>query len=202
MFAQIASALALLIAWRLPRAALLLTGIAVIVVFAVTFAIGDLAWRILPQSTYQAFAWTHAQDRVDIWRSFGAAMLTHPWLGMGFGTSVTLGDTAIPALVAEELRRMLSVGHPHNGYLQIGVELGVAGCLIALALCLMLLFSWRKLSGARLAARLGPFTMAATTMLVGHGAWQAWWIAVLFAGATLTRICDGDIADRRREARS
>src|SRR4029077_3835057 len=116
---------------------------------------------------------------------------THPWLGTGFGTSVTLGDTAVAAQVAEELRHMLSVGHPHNGYLQMGVELGVAGCVIALAATLMLLWSWRRLSGRRLAARLGLFTMAASTMLVGHGAWQAWWIAVLFAGAAVARISDG-----------
>jgi O-antigen ligase len=192
MFAQSVSGLAILIAWRWPRAALLVAGLAVALTFAIIFAFGDLAWRLLPDSTYQVLAWTHAQDRVDIWRSFGAAMLTHPWLGTGFGTSVTLGDTDVAAQVAEELRRMLSVGHPHNGYLQIGVELGLAGCLIALAASLMLLWSWRQLSGPRLFARFGSFAMAAATMLVGHGAWQAWWIAVLFAGAAVTRICDGD----------
>jgi O-antigen ligase len=201
MFAQVASALALLVAWRWPRASLFVTGLAVAVTFAVIFAFGDLAWRLLPESVYRMLAWTHAQDRVDIWRSFGAAMLTHPWLGLGFGTSVTLGDTAVVSEVAEELRHMLSVGHPHNGYLQIGVELGVAGCLIALAFSLMLLRSWRNLSGAPLVARLGLFTVVAATMLVGHGAWQAWWIAVLFAGATVTRICAGDEPDRGAEKR-
>jgi O-antigen ligase len=197
MLAQIASAIAILLAWRWPRPALILAGLAVAATFAIIFAFGDLAWRVLPDSAYQALAWTHAQDRVDIWRSFGAAMLTHPWLGTGFGTSVTLGDTTIASEVAEKLRRMLSVGHPHNGYLQIGVELGLAGCLIALAASLMLLRSWRHLSGPHLFARFGLFTMAAATMLVGHGAWQAWWIAVLFAGAAVTRICDWDTPDRR-----
>ncbi len=187
MFAQSASCLAVIFAWRFPRAALVVAALAVTVVFAGVFAFGDLAWRLLPDGIYQTLAWTHAADRVEIWRSFGAAMLLHPWLGMGFGTTVTLGDSAIAGQIAEEFRRMLAVGHPHNGYLQIGVELGLAGCLIGLTIALHLLWSWRDLAGRRLCARLGLFTMAAATMLVGHGAWQAWWIAVLFAGATLAR---------------
>jgi O-antigen ligase len=201
MLAQAVSALALLLAWRLPRTSLILSGLAVAIVFAFIFAFGDLAGRLLPDTIYRALAWTHAQDRVEIWRSFGAAMLTQPWLGLGFGTSVTLGDTAVASQVADELRRMLSVGHPHNGYLQIGVELGVVGCAIALATALMLLWSWRRLSGRALFARLGLFAMAAATMLVGHGAWQAWWIAVLFAGAAVTRISDLGEAERGAEAR-
>ena len=188
MMAQAVSAAAVLVAWRFPRAALWTAAIAVAVVFASIFAFGDLAWRLLPDSIYRLLDWTHAADRVEIWRSFGAAMLLHPWLGAGFGTSVTLGDTAIAGQVAPELQRMLSVGHPHNGYLQVGVELGLVGCVLALAMLLALLRSWNSLTGRPLYARLGLFTMAAATMLVGHGAWQAWWIAVLFAGGAAARI--------------
>ena len=82
---------------------------------------------------------------------------------------------------------MLDVGHPHNGYLQIGVELGVVGCLIALLAALAMLWSWRDLDGPPLCARIGLFTMVAATMLVGHGAWQAWWLAVIFVAAALVR---------------
>ena len=118
-------------------------------------------------------------------------MLLLPVLGAGFGTSVTLGDTAVVGEVAEEFQRMLSVGHPHNGYLQIGVELGLAGCALALTIVLMLLWRWRDLRGPALLSRLGLFGTVASTMLVGHGAWQAWWIAVVLAGGALIRIADG-----------
>ncbi|SEE01981.1 O-antigen ligase [Rhizobiales bacterium GAS191] len=188
MFAQAVSVAACLLAWRFPRLVLALAAIAVSFVFACVFAFGDIAWRVLPQATYDVFAWMHAADRVEIWRSYGAAMLLHPLLGAGFGASVTLGDTAIVGQVADEFRRMLAVGHPHNGYLQIGVELGLIGCALALAVALMLLWSWRDLRGPALLSRLGLFGTVAATMLVGHGAWQAWWIAVVFAGGALIRI--------------
>jgi O-antigen ligase len=192
MFAQIVSVVAALLAWRFPRTALAATAAAVTIVFASIFAFGDIAWRVLPEATYDALAWTHAADRVEIWRSYGAAMLLHPVLGTGFGASVTLGDTAIAGEVATEYRRMLSVGHPHNGFLQIGVELGTVGCLLALAIALLLLWSWRHLRGPALWSRLGLLAMVAATMLVGHGAWQAWWIAVVFAGAALIKTVTED----------
>jgi len=195
MFAQAISVVAVAFAWRFPRGSLLVTALAVVLVFALIFAFGDIALDLLPGETYRALAWTHAADRVEIWRSFGAVMRMHPWLGIGFGTSATLADTPVAGEVASEFRRMLAVGHPHNGYLQIGVELGLAGCVIALAVALTLLWSWRKLSGTLLTARIGLFTMAAATMLVGHGAWQAWWIAVLFAGAAATRMVSGGDSD-------
>ena len=188
MFAQALSILAALVAWRFPRLALVAAGVAVTLVFISIYAFGDLAWRVLPASTYDLLAWAHAADRVEIWRSFGAAALFHPILGTGLGTSVTLGDTTVAAEVASEFRRMLAVGHPHNGYLQIGVELGAGGCALAILVVLTMLWSWRKLSGPPLWSRVGLFTMVAATMLVGHGAWQAWWLAIIFVAATLTRV--------------
>ncbi|MFI4996212.1 MAG: O-antigen ligase family protein [Hyphomicrobiales bacterium] len=191
MFAQALSLIAALVAWRFPRAMLAGGAMAVAIVFAFIFAFGEIARSVLPDATYDALAWAHAADRVEIWRSYGAVMLAHPWLGVGFGTSATLGDTAIAGEVASEFRRMLAVGHPHNGYLQIGVELGMVGCLLALAIALRLLWNWRNLCGPHIWSRVGLFAMAAATMLVGHGAWQAWWIAVVFAGAAVTRTIVG-----------
>jgi exopolysaccharide production protein ExoQ len=155
--------------------------------FLSVFAFGDVAGHVLPGSLVKALAWTHAADRLEIWQSYGAAMLLHPLLGAGFGTSVTLGDTAVASEVASGFRRMLAVGHPHNGFLQIGVELGMLGCLVTLAILLLLLRSWTDLKGALLWSRLGLLAVVAATMLVGHGAWQAWWIAAVFTGAALIR---------------
>ncbi len=187
MFAQALSVTAALLASRFPRAVLLVLAIGVILVFASIFVFGDLAWRLLPASIYELLAWAHAADRVEIWRSFGAAARFHPLIGAGIGTSVTLGDSAVAGEVTSEFRRMLSVGHPHNGYLQIGVELGALGCAIAVAIVLSMLRSWRDLAGPPLWSRIGLFTMVAAAMLVGHGAWQAWWLAVTFVAAALIR---------------
>jgi len=187
MFAQAVSIVAALLAWRHPRASLAATAIVLAMTFLSVFAFGDIAGRVLPGSLVRALAWTHAADRLEIWQSYGAAMLLHPMLGSGFGTSVTLGDSVVASQVATEFRRMLAVGHPHNGFLQIGVELGMLGCLVALVILLMLLRSWIDLKGAALWSRIGLLTLVAAIMLVGHGAWQAWWIAAVFTGAALIR---------------
>ena len=83
---------------------------------------------------------------------------------------------------------MLSIGHPHNDYLQIDVELGIIGCVLAMTVALMLLWYWRHLQGPALWSRIGLFGMAATTMLVGHGAWRPWWISAVLTGAALIGI--------------
>jgi O-antigen ligase len=187
MFAQLVSAIAAFFSWRHPRTSLSATAVVFGMTFLSVFAFGDVARHVLPEGLVSALAWTHAVDRLEIWQSYGAAMLLHPVLGTGFGTSVTLGDTAVASEVASQFRRMLSVGHPHNGFLQIGVELGMLGCLFALTILLLLLRSWADLRGTLLWPRIGLLAMVAATMLVGHGAWQAWWIATVFTGAALMR---------------
>ncbi len=68
--------------------------------------------------------------------------------------------------------------HPHSGALQVRLELGVPGAVLAAALALML-----GLAVARGAphppAAAGALAAAAVSGLLSFGAWQAWWYATL-----------------------
>lgn len=145
--------------------------------------LGGLADRVIPAKAHQALQSAHSRDRVNIWETFGSAIAFRPLTGYGFGSGAFLDRDARAKAIPPERQAMLAVGHPHNSFVQIWVEMGLAGALIAAAL---LVTGISALAGG--AGRAAPFAFAALTAagaiaLVGHGAWQGWWIATL--GATV-----------------
>jgi O-antigen ligase len=65
--------------------------------------------------------------------------------------------------------------HPHNGALQIRLELGLPGALLAAALALALGLAAARAPSPPAAA--GAMAAAAVTGLLSFGTWQAWWVA-------------------------
>lgn len=86
---------------------------------------------------------------------------------------------------------MLAIGHPHDAFLQIWVELGAVGAALAALVIATMMRALAHLRGLRLAASLGLVASAAGVMFVGHGAWQGWWVAVLGAAIVWLR-CRSD----------
>jgi O-antigen ligase len=151
---------------------------------------GDLLADAIPPALHDRLKGTSSRARVDIDRAFGAVLRQSPWLGAGFGASVGMAETEAAAGVAPELRPFLGVGHPHNAALQIWVELGVVGAILAATALGLLL---RLIAGLRteaLAPRLALLMGAAAVSLVGHGAWQGWWPAALGAAILWLRSTD------------
>jgi O-antigen ligase len=68
--------------------------------------------------------------------------------------------------------------------LQVWAETGLAGVLVALGLLLWgVVRPLSRLEARRLAPRFAAFAAILAVALVGHGAWQGWWLALL--GATI-----------------
>ena len=67
--------------------------------------------------------------------------------------------------------------HPHNGALQLWLELGGIGALIAAALMLALGFAASRSAAPAVGA--GMLASAAVTGMLSFGLWQAWWVASL-----------------------
>ena len=67
--------------------------------------------------------------------------------------------------------------HPHNGALQLWLELGGIGALIAAALMLALGFAAARSAAPAVGA--GMLASAAVTGMLSFGLWQAWWVASL-----------------------
>jgi O-antigen ligase len=67
--------------------------------------------------------------------------------------------------------------HPHNGALQLWLELGGIGALLGAALVFALGVAAARSSAPAVGA--GMLASAAVTGMLSFGLWQAWWVASL-----------------------
>ena len=146
--------------------------------------LGIAATNWLPSQILNRFAVMTGQARIDIWVSFGELVRASPLCGAGFGTSATMHLHSLANAVSPEHRQLLAVGHPHDMPLQAWAETGVIGVGLLTLAGLLLLLRLRRQPAAEMAPRLALFAGAFAISVVGHGAWQGWWIAVL-GGAIL-----------------
>ena len=178
--------LAAVAAWAaarlLPRAVSLTVARAALIAALVLAPLaGDLLARGMPERAERLLASANVGGRIAIARSFGAAVAADPWRGLGFGASPRADAAPVAAGLDPELRVMLAAGHPHNAALQVWAEMGVAGAALALAAALLVVEAMTTLSRADLAPRLALLAAVTAALLVGHGAWQGWWAAVVGA---------------------
>ena len=149
--------------------------------------IGETLFRSISKAAHERMTGASSEARVAIWRSFEVAVRERPLLGWGFGVSPVIADDARLRPIDPDTRAMLGVGHPHNAALQIWVELGAVGAALAFLVFAFLLRSIARLDADAAAPRLALVAGAGMVALVGHGAWQGWWIACLGLAAVLFR---------------
>jgi O-antigen ligase len=134
-----------------------------------------------------------AVHRLVIWDFAAARIAERPLTGWGLEASRAMpGGRARPDaatldrlnITAPAQRAFLASPHvevmplhPHNGALQLWLELGGIGALIGAALMLALGFAASR-SGAP-AVGAGMLASAAVTGMLSFGLWQAWWVASL-----------------------
>ena len=140
---------------------------------------GDLLRQVMPEAAHERLVQSSSRARVAIARSFGAAVAADPWRGAGYGVSARFAEAPVAAEVEPELRAMLAVGHPHNSFLQVWVELGIVGAVLAGLVLMLMLRALVALPPGPRATALALVAAAAAVAFVEHGAWQAWWTAGL-----------------------
>lgn len=128
-----------------------------------------------------------AAHRLVIWDFVAARVADSPWIGWGMEASRAIpGGTAAPD--AETLARFNLSGeawgraqllplHPHNAALQIWLELGAVGAVLA---------SWLLVAlgrAARTAAGAACLAAGLVVAMLSYGAWQPWWVAGLVLAA-------------------
>ena len=123
-----------------------------------------------------------AQHRIEIWEFSVQRIAEKPLLGWGFD-----GSRHMESLYPDpgDTGRVVAALHPHSAPLQIMLELGAVGAVIALALLWLIA---RRLDGAT--GRTRPFGQAlfVATLAIGavaHGTWQNWWLALVVSAALL-----------------
>ena len=177
-FALIAGGLAFAVArwWPGPALGVVTFGLVVIVIgsgWAGTSAKHGLAAPLV-----SGLSSVHAAQRIRIWRAFERRVFERPALGHGFNTSQGVSPDLLPEDMTPELSsRSLARIHPHSMFLQIWVELGMAGIAASLASVLFVLSRIGR-SAADLPLHLGLFLTIVCIGLVSMSAWQPWWLAV------------------------
>lgn len=187
MLGVMAGALALLLAARAPRAATGLAGALVVLLLVLAPVIGPVTRAVLPDAVEDVIDRFHARHRMDIWSVFGARALERPVFGHGFGAPDRVAGAPRPTGTPPDPLGDATIRniHPHNAALQVWVELGLAGALLAGAALLLVLRRIGRLMQGKAATRLACFGAALAVSLVGFGLWQAWWIATLSAAIAL-----------------
>jgi exopolysaccharide production protein ExoQ len=129
-----------------------------------------------------------AIHRIYTWEFTAQRIFEKPLIGWGLDSSRNIpgGD-----LLVVENGPALSL-HPHNGGLQVWLELGALG---ALALAALLWFTGRtmgKLSRSSQAPAAATFVAAFVIVSLSFGIWQNWWIAALGMTAVIAAGVFGD----------
>jgi O-antigen ligase len=119
-----------------------------------------------------------AQHRIEIWHFAADKALERPILGYGFNSSrdVPNGD-AVSAFLPPG--KPIIPLHPHNGFLQIWLELGAPGVMIAMVLLVGGLKTIGRWSDQSARFALGGYAAALVIGGLAFGIWQTWWMATL-----------------------
>lgn len=134
-----------------------------------------------------------ARYRVHIWDFVTDRIVERPITGWGFDSS-----SSIPTTAAESFRndRKAIPSHPHNGPLQILLELGVVGGILAMGLLFLIA---RRIDALPTAARVCATAMFVTILAIActaYGMWQSHWLTVI-GGAAAIMIATSPVASTR-----
>lgn len=134
------------------------------------------------------FASSYAAERLEIWHFVSVHILQQPLIGYGI--------EATRNIIFETQRIYFpgnSVLHPHNFALQIWIEFGAIGVILAcglLAALMRVIYSHKDVLTARM--EIATVYAAMAVGAVGYGMWQGWWLGLmilLFFFAGLFRLC-------------
>lgn len=131
--------------------------------------------------------------RLDIWDFTLEKIRERPLLGWGFNASRAVPDGDAHYYLRDRAGTIIGQGnrlplHPHNGALQVWLELGLPGAVgFAALFALGALRALRQTDRAGVASALAAHATAAPIWLLSFGIWQSWWLSVLFL-TTLTTV--------------
>lgn len=182
--AAVAACLVAILVWRFPGRS----------IRALALALG--AFVILsPLLPLSALSPSLLEDRIDgydsglhrlyIWEFAANRTFDRPFGGWGLDASPLIpgGEEKLP-----EGGNRMNV-HPHNGFLQIWLELGAIGAMCLAAWLYRLARSLEQIDDSGVAAcAAGTFVTALVIANLSYGIWQTWWMSVLALTFVLARM--------------
>ncbi len=123
-----------------------------------------------------------ADARMEIWYAVSNKILEAPILGHGMEASRSIVEWPYT------FQRYIGphIMHPHNGILQIWLDLGFLGALAGSVGWWWLVRGSSRFSDVDRPAVIAGLVLFLTVLSVSHGLWQSWWIAAVLGSVTLT----------------
>lgn len=183
--ATLAGAVVFVAVFAAPR----ITGIAVTLIVTAYFIAAPAINHFLPppKELWQATDLPRsAYHRFLTWQFTTERIVERPFLGWGFNSSRSIPGAQEPLDVFEAALPL----HPHSAPLQLWLELGVLGALIAGAAVSLVGERIRRRSSDKLsqAVASAAFVSATSVMCLSYGIWQSWWMSALFLAAGVTMV--------------
>jgi O-antigen ligase len=121
-------------------------------------------------------------ERLEIWSAISERITESPIAGWGYNAARVLEMPIARVYFHDPI-----VAHPHNFVMQIWLETGAIGAVLA---CIIFTLLWHRIEQeANLSVRRLYFTSLSSTLgfaLVGWNMWQTWWMITLFIIGFLT----------------
>jgi hypothetical protein len=143
-----------------------------------------------------------ARARVILWEYTAERALTHPWLGIGMGSTPVLRDEDKAKAPAEQPEGFVfhrTTGqHAHDLFLQTWYELGaVGGHLLALAgAAVVMLLPLLPLAAQPFAA--ATFAAFAAVAAFAWGMWQSWFMCAVGLVLLYRQVATAAVEERAR----
>lgn len=131
--------------------------------------------------------------RAEIWDAVALFISKAPIFGHGMQSTLRFSPLEIANLFFPDKL----IYHPHNAFLQVWADMGLAG---ALAMAGMLGAMWRGLANVgddRLPHILAMFSFAIAAFVTTHSLWAAWWLGLLAMVTAYAIASSGTIAHRQ-----
>jgi O-antigen ligase len=156
-----------------------LWGAGFVLAIPIAFLLERYAYLIMP---YLQFSF---RDRIGIW-SFTAERILHwPYFGLGLmgARAIPINDLPLDFLPLDGNKPPL---HPHNFFLQIWLELGLAGVCLCYFLLANVISYTKFLPRYSMRIALAAIATCLPIASFAFGVWQGWWIATtIFLLATI-----------------
>ncbi|MCB1562690.1 MAG: O-antigen ligase family protein [Alphaproteobacteria bacterium] len=159
----------------------LITGAMLVLPFAAHAAFQHLASALYDMAW---FSKGYAADRLEIWDYVSRRALEQPLHGFGIEATRAITDFDTQQLYSPTK----GVLHPHNFTLQLWIEFGLPGVLLAGAFIGFILRKIGTLPGRAARVALATFIATLCVASTGYGLWQGWWLGSFAALAAFTVI--------------
>lgn len=163
------------LSWQFPLFVHRCIGFAAILTILAMPLIAPAANALIPERVHTAVGYYSLTIRGEMWAETALFIAKKPVFGWGIEASHVLSELPEASVLDEHQRSLLSWGHTHNAPLQLWLELGGVGAVIAAVGIAAAMIAMERLPRPLLPAASTTFAAAFAISCISHGAWQAWW---------------------------